>query len=248
MRTFHYKMTGRVAWSQAMPSSGFPKSDRPMSSTSSTPPSSDVAPPAANQPRRLLAHPVHTFILLVVILSFSFLGAGPKAAAGRHTSGRVIVYASTIAYEWAFVGYIVLGIRRRGVTLRQLIGGRWASVEDALLDAGLAFGLWLVALTAVVSTKAALGMVHVDPAANLEEARATARTLDFLIPQSALEIGLYALLAATAGFCEEIIFRGYLQQQIRAFTGSAVCGIVAQSLLFGTAHGYQGWKLMIVLS
>ena len=100
-----------------------------MSSTSTTPPSSNGTLPAASQPRRLLAHPVHTLILLVVILGFSFLGSGPKASASRHARGRVIVYASTIAYEWAFVGYIVLGIRRRGVTLRQLIGGRWATID-----------------------------------------------------------------------------------------------------------------------
>jgi CAAX protease family protein len=206
------------------------------------------APPVADSPRKLLAHPLHTIVLLLAILSFSFLGAGPKAAASRVARGRVAVLSYTIAYQWAFVGYIYLGIRRRGVTLRQVIGGRWDSAEAVLLDAGLAIVLWLIAIVAVVLTKAALGMVHMDPAANMAEARETARALDFLIPRSNLELGLYALLAATAGFCEELLFRGYLQQQLSALSGSAAVGIGAQALIFGTAHGYQGWKLMIVLS
>lgn len=248
MRTFHYKMTGSVAWSQAIESCGFPEPDRPMSTPAASTTPTEPTPSAIDLPRKLLAHPLHTAVLLLVILSFSFLGSGPKAAAARVARGRVAVLSYTIAYQWAFVGYIYLGIRRRGVTLRQLIGGRWDSAEAVLLDVGLMLALWIIALLAVVTTKAVLGMIHLDPVATVAEARTTVRTLDFLIPRSNLELGLYALLAATAGFCEEIIFRGYLQQQIGAFAGSAVVGVAAQSLIFGTAHGYQGWKLMIVLS
>jgi hypothetical protein len=48
------------------------------------------------------------------------------------------------------------------------------------------------------------------------------------------------LLAVSVGFCEEVVFRGYLQTQLTAFTGSRGLGIVLQAALFGIAHAEQG--------
>jgi membrane protease YdiL (CAAX protease family) len=63
-----------------------------------------------------------------------------------------------------------------------------------------------------------------------------------------VETTLFLLLALTAGFCEEVIFRGYLQRQFAALTHAVAGGIVIQAILFGAAHGYQGWKLMLVIA
>ena len=46
---------------------------------------------------------------------------------------------------------------------------------------------------------------------------------------------------------EELIFRGYLQKQFHAASGNALVGIIAQALLFGAGHGYQGVKSMLVI-
>ena len=59
---------------------------------------------------------------------------------------------------------------------------------------------------------------------------------------------LGALFPLTAGFCEEAIFRGYLQKQFHALTGSAAIAVLAQAILFGIAHGYQGLKNVIVIT
>lgn len=59
---------------------------------------------------------------------------------------------------------------------------------------------------------------------------------------------VYLLLRATAGFCEEIIFRGYLQKQFSAWTHSAEAGLVLQALVFGAGHAYQGPRLMVVIA
>ena len=69
-----------------------------------------------------------------------------------------------------------------------------------------------------------------------------------MLPQRPLEIGIYLLLALTAGFCEEVIFRGYLQRQFGALTKSAAGGIVLQAIAFGAGHGYQGWRYMVVIT
>jgi len=56
------------------------------------------------------------------------------------------------------------------------------------------------------------------------------------------------LLALTAGFCEEIVFRGYLQRQFSTFTGAPYAGVVVQGFIFGAAHGYQGVKYMLLIA
>jgi uncharacterized protein len=58
---------------------------------------------------------------------------------------------------------------------------------------------------------------------------------------------LWVPLCLTGGFCEEVIFRGYLQRQFSVLTHSLVGGIVLQAIAFGLSHGYQGWRLMAVI-
>jgi membrane protease YdiL (CAAX protease family) len=54
--------------------------------------------------------------------------------------------------------------------------------------------------------------------------------------------------SATAGFCEEVIYRGYLQKQFHAFSRSVAFALLAQALCFGVVHIYQGYKNVIVVS
>jgi membrane protease YdiL (CAAX protease family) len=54
-------------------------------------------------------------------------------------------------------------------------------------------------------------------------------------------------LAATAGFCEELVFRGYLTRQFSAWTGSCVFGVVLQGVAFGLAHGYYRQIMVVVM-
>ncbi len=76
-----------------------------------------------------------------------------------------------------------------------------------------------------------------------------AKSVDVLLPQSFAEIAVWTAVSLTAGFCEEAVFRGYVQKQFQALTGSsAVVGVVMQAVLFGVAHGYQGVKNVIVIT
>lgn len=72
--------------------------------------------------------------------------------------------------------------------------------------------------------------------------------MDSLLPQSLVEITLWILLCLTAGFCEEIAFRGYLQKQLHALSGSIAVAVILQGVVFGVTHGYQGWKNVFVIS
>lgn len=74
----------------------------------------------------------------------------------------------------------------------------------------------------------------------------SAKTVDSLLPKSLLEILVWIGVSITAGICEELAFRGYLQRQFHAL-GGPVVAVIGQGLVFGLAHAYQGWKNVVVI-
>ncbi|HWR34704.1 MAG TPA: type II CAAX endopeptidase family protein [Clostridia bacterium] len=199
----------------------------------------DVSVPTPRYPA--IAPWWHTISFVIILLVFSAAGAAADhTMSARH--GRWVQYAVTMAWEWILFGYVWFGIRRSGIGMRELIGGRWKQVEDFLLDVALAFGFWIVALGVL----AALGYaMHLTGANKLEEAR---RQLGFLVPRTGLEVSLWIALSCTAGICEEVIFRGYLQRQLSAFTRNAWVGIFLSGIVFGAGHGYEGARRMVLIA
>ena len=64
-------------------------------------------------------------------------------------------------------------------------------------------------------------------------------------PQNALEASAFLAAALTPGFVEEFVFRGYLQRQLTALSGSVVIGSALQILLFVQGHYFQGLLRLI---
>jgi membrane protease YdiL (CAAX protease family) len=61
-----------------------------------------------------------------------------------------------------------------------------------------------------------------------------------LIPRTKSEkLWALALLAPTAGFCEEFVYRGYLLAQLSRYLHSITWAWIISSLAFGMAHTYQ---------
>jgi uncharacterized protein len=69
-----------------------------------------------------------------------------------------------------------------------------------------------------------------------------------LAPRNAAEFALWVALCITAGVVEEFVFRGYLLQQFASIKGRLWIGVLASSLLFGAAHGYEGIGAMIAIA
>jgi len=188
----------------------------------------------------LLTPPVITIAFLAVLLAISFSGSGAQhRIAGR---GRAALYMITIGWEWLMTGTIFIAVKRYGHRIRDVIGGRWETFEDFLLDMGIAAIFWFLSAAVLVGIAYATGMNRPE---NLERAR---NATSFLMPQSQLELLMWPLLTCTAGFCEEVIFRGYLLKQFAALTHNAWLGMAISSLIFGLSHGYQGPKLMFVIT
>ena len=206
----------------------------------------EVAPASAPSTSQLIAPWWHTAVLVIVLLAVSM---GQAHALGRviERHSRISLYVSTMAFEWVMVAFIWMGVRRRGIRVRELVGGKWKAPEDALLDVAIAFVYWICALGILALVRLALGLISLNQAENAKKMNELSKTLGFLAPHSNLEFALFVALALTAGFCEEIIFRGYLQKQFAAASGITSIGIIAQGVLFGAAHGYQGTKLMFTI-
>lgn len=151
------------------------------------------------------------------------------------TRGHVAGYLTVMAIEWILTAFIWLGIHRRGVSLRELIGGAWPGAGALLRDLGIAIAY---PITANVVLTVLGRLLKVTPNVGVRS----------LFPNGNIEVALYVLLALTAGICEEIIFRGYLQRQFAALTRSAAAGLVLQGVTFGAAHGYQGTRYMCIIA
>jgi len=200
-------------------------------------PASDVVPSIPQPERQLLAPIWHTAIVLFVLLGASLGGSrGVHPLAGH----KVSQYLWTMSWEWLLTVFVYLGVRRR-IKLRELIGGRWANAEDMLIDVVIASGFWIAAV-AVLGAGAKL--MHLDQAGKFDSMR---RQLGFLIPSTTLELLIWFCVSATAGICEEIIFRGYLQRQFAGIARSMLAGVLLSAVVFGAAHGYEGGARMILI-
>jgi membrane protease YdiL (CAAX protease family) len=190
-----------------------------------------------NQPDlRAIAPAWHTVVLLLLTLGLSALGTRSRSLPSIHrVHGHIGGYIFVIGLEWSLTAFIWFGIRRRGIRLGELIGGSWPSLGAVLRDLGVAV-LFLVVSNVVLTVLALL-------------LRATPnRAIRSVFPNGQTEVVLYLLLAMTAGICEEIIFRGYLQRQFAALTKSKTGGLMLQSVAFGVAHGYQGQKYVLIIA
>jgi uncharacterized protein len=119
--------------------------------------------------------------------------------------------------------------------LRALTGGRWTTWRSLGLDVAIAILFWVVwELTARV----------VHHAVERAQTQASA----YHPPSGFAEVLLWILLSVSAGICEEIVYRGYLQQQFRAAAGNVIAAVILQGLVFGLVHAYQGWKQVVMIA
>jgi|GEM_PF-268592 len=226
--------------------------------------SAPIAEPGVPKPA-LIAPVWHTVLLIFGILAVSFVGVY------RHPGGQGVVmtnrlrtYGVTAGLELVLLGWVAFGMRLRGVPLRSLLGKVSSDFRSIALDAGIAILFWMGSLMALatiavmwISIEAAITHrpipIRTDHngktiAADPSQEKA-ARAVVQLAPTNGKEIACWLLLCALVGVAEELVFRGYLQQQFTAWArGAATAGVVFSAMMFGLAHGYEGVRAMFLLA
>ncbi|HVP64522.1 MAG TPA: type II CAAX endopeptidase family protein [candidate division Zixibacteria bacterium] len=200
--------------------------------------------------RRGIAPAWHTILLLVVLIAFSFGNAQATHHAAT-SKGRIAGYLLTLGWEYVLLAYVVWGAWLRKISFRELVGGRWKNIEEFLIDVMLAAGFLVAWLFVVGSVAVALKHFHFidfSPAGQAREMEQVKRQIGFLAPRTNLEMCIFFALSASAGLCEEVVFRGYLQRQFGAWTRNAWMGIVLSGIVFGAGHGYEGVRRMIIIA
>jgi membrane protease YdiL (CAAX protease family) len=184
--------------------------------------------------RSLIAPWWHTALLVTFFLALAASGAlfqsrsipQPGGAEGHpHVAP---LYLSLIAGEWGLFLYVWKGLRRQGaISIRDLTGGKWTTWLDVLRDALLALVVWGGWGSVMLAWDRVFGAGN-------------AVTISAFLPRRPEEILLWVALSLSAGVCEEVVFRGYLQKQFEALTRSRRLALIMQAGLFGVSHGYQG--------
>lgn len=152
----------------------------------------------------------------------------PPAEAARL---RAALWARAVATQWTLAA---------GVLALWAIEKRWwrslgLSPTFTWASGGILLGLVVLAV-AMHSQRRALP-AQPDVAVRL---RARLANVERLMPHARSEWTGFAALAVTAGVCEELMFRGYLTWALSHVLPSYAMAGLAQAVLFGLAHAYQG--------
>jgi membrane protease YdiL (CAAX protease family) len=186
----------------------------------------------ADRSAEVIAPRWHTAALILVMVAVAIPGTllslGTAVAPPRTDQGSRIVsaYVPMLAVQWGLLVYVCRVGRSRSA-LFFLLGQRWATVRRAITDVALA-----MSASALIEASESLFMRLHDGARSAAVVR--------ILPQGGSERLAWVLVAVSVGFCEEVVYRGYLQVQLTAFTRSATVAAVLQAILFGMAHAEQG--------
>jgi uncharacterized protein len=191
---------------------------------------------APNAGNGLLAPWWHTALIVLVILGLSFSGARQLRNFGDRPLHLVLNYSLTIAYEWILAAFVVWGLHIRKVPLRQIVGEWRPGIKAWLADFGAALVYWAIALLVL----AMLGNVLIKISGSHIDPQKIGDVTQKLTPVTGLEMTLFLVLCFSAGISEELVFRGYLQQQFARMGQRVWVGVVLSALVFGGAHGYEG--------
>lgn len=134
---------------------------------------------------------------------------------------RLSLYLSSAVVLWVIAGITGIVARMSAIDARVLGLTRLPLGALLLWSAGaLAGGLTLIGFARFAGIEESDMLVH-------------------LLPVTPRERFAFVGVSLTAGFCEELVFRGFLIAALGAATGSTALAILLSSGVFGLLHAYQ---------
>jgi membrane protease YdiL (CAAX protease family) len=192
-----------------------------------------IAQPAPPQ-AKLIAPIWHTVLFLSALAGLGIWSAHRHGLPQIGETNRAVSYLVTIAFEWLLAALAVWGAWINGITVRELIGGRWSNFGQFLRDLGIGIVFLIGSNIFLIALSAAL---HISPNPDIAK----------MLPHSRMESFVWVFVALSAGICEELTIRGYLQKQLKGLFKNATAAILVQGVIFGLGHAYQGAKLAFTI-
>lgn len=200
--------------------------------------SGPLPPPRVPGTAQPIAHVFHTIALFLILILFTLFGHARSHPSVLQATSRLMRYTTSILLEWLLLGAVVAGIYQRRAFFTTAFR---SSADSSLKTLALGVVVYLFGFVAVIATGAALSLTP------LAQKRNEALILAML-PRTPLEFLLWFGVSLTAGICEELIFRGYLLQQLDAWTNRPIVSIILAALLFGCVHLYEGLGAILPLA
>ncbi len=168
---------------------------------------------------------VLTLVILIIAVPLLSLWTGRRIrAAIAAPTVKYFRYARTVLILWSLTALALYALRLHGhepayVGLRP---------PHALPE--LALGLVTLVAPVLASISGARRVLSDD----------YARALRAVVPADRAQWMWFVPVAASAGICEEFLYRGYALTILSSLTGSVALGVVLSSIAFGLGHAYQG--------
>ena len=176
-------------------------------------------------------HILFAFLLVIPLLEWRWMWPRYLASlASGEPSIRLRFYRGVIVETWLLALCLLAFWAVAGRPWSRLLLGHPSPLR---LGAGLAVALLLAGLLRFQREH-----ILARPDA-IERAMQNLACAEPLLPHTRAERKVFWIVAATAGICEEILFRGFLIWYFAVWMGP-VAAIVLSSLVFGTGHIYMG--------
>ncbi|MCU1311444.1 MAG: Abortive infection protein [Candidatus Angelobacter sp.] len=198
--------------------------------------------PAGHKP---VASYLHTALVIAIMVAVATMTAATMKGTAE-TKGPFAQYIATIIWLWLLAALVAFGIRRSGSSIREVIGTPWRSFDDALMDLIIAGGFWITSAFLLAGLRYVVSPASM-PSADPGALKDLTKHIAPLLPHTSREIFFWILMSLSAGFCEEFVFRGYLQRQFTALTKNATLGILISAAIFSVGHLYQGGLQMALI-
>jgi membrane protease YdiL (CAAX protease family) len=176
--------------------------------------------------------------ILAVVVPWRSLGRIRELLVGPEliSSERVLLYLSTIAFQWAAVAVILWRCLAHHLSSAVLGVALPHPVRSLAAAAGLSIIL-------VFNQVYAIRRVATLP---YESRGIVPKLAEKLLPRTSSQAWAGLLLVLTVALCEEFIYRGFVEAVFAGvFSGSALAGAIISAAFFSSAHMYQGRRGLI---